>query len=74
MKSNQGDSTVDAGTEVQTESSEIASHVKKVKKRKPPPDKNDNEEENDAHAGQEATPKKSNRGPGVEIMPEKSRE
>ena len=40
--------------------------------RKPAPDENDNEEENDAHAAQEATPKKSNRGPGVEIMRDKS--
>ena len=68
----EGDSTVDVGTKVQTGSSEIATRVKKVKKRKPAPDENDNEEENDAHAGQEATPKKSNRGPAVEIMPDKS--
>ena len=63
----EGDSTEDAGTKVQTGSSEIASLVKKVKKHKPAPDEDDNEEENDAHAAQEATPKKSNRGPGVEI-------
>ena len=61
---------MDAGTEVQTGSSEIASHVKKVK-RKPTPDDDDNKEEKNTHAGQEATPKKSNCGPGTEIMPKK---
>ena len=34
----EGDSTVDVGTKVQTGSSEIATHVKKVKKREPAPD------------------------------------